>query len=160
MVNDAQVTGGSKLDPRGIECHFLGYAGGTGNYKVQDVLTWRVLVSQDVVFEEGQPRRMSPNVGENLPLFDTTMSVEGTKTSSDNQQTTNQQKTVTDPVLNDPRDHHVDLPTEPITSDHHTDIPAKPIHKPELRCSSHVSQPSAGNLQSREYKQCEETGRG
>ncbi len=87
------------------------------------------------------------------------MSVEGTKTSGDNQQTTNQQKTMTDPILDDPRDHHVDLPTEPITSDHHTDIPTEPIHQPELRCSSHVSQPSTGNLQSREYKQREETGR-
>jgi len=54
-VNGAQVTGGSKLDPRGVECRFLGYAGGSGNYKVQDILTQRVLVSWDVIFEEGQP---------------------------------------------------------------------------------------------------------
>ena len=38
-VNGLQVTGGSKLDPHSIECWFLGYATGTGNYKVQDVAT-------------------------------------------------------------------------------------------------------------------------
>ena len=155
-VHGAQVMGGSKLDPRSVKCHFLGYAGGSGNYRVQDVLTRCVLVSRDVVFEEGQPCRTSPDVGKNLPLFDVTMSDEGTKTSSDNQQTTNQQKAVTDPVLDDPRDHRVDIPTESITHDHHTDIPAESIQQSELRRSSHVSQPSVGNLQSREY---EETGR-
>jgi len=148
-VNGAQVTGGSKLNPRGVECHFLGYVSGAGNYKVQEVLTCHVPVSWDVVFEEGQPRRTSLNVGEkNLPLFDTTMNIEGTKTSSDNQQTTNQQNTVTDPVSDDPRDHQIDLPTVPIMCDHHNDIPEEPIHQTELCCSSRVSQPSAGNLQS------------
>lgn len=33
-VNGAQVTGGSKLDARGVECRLLGYASGHGNYKV------------------------------------------------------------------------------------------------------------------------------
>jgi len=115
-------------------------------------------VSRDVVFEEGQPRRTSPNVGENLPLFDMTTNVEGTKTSGDNQ-ATNQQKVVTDPVLDDPRDRHVDLPTDSIMCDHHADISVEPIQQPELHRSSRVSQPSANILQSREYKQREETGR-
>ena len=48
--------GGSKLDPRSVECCFLGYASGSGNYKVQDLVSHRVFVSRDVVFEEGQPR--------------------------------------------------------------------------------------------------------
>jgi len=30
-VHGAQVTGGSKLDPRAVECRLLGYAGGHGN---------------------------------------------------------------------------------------------------------------------------------
>ena len=34
-VNGVQVTGGSKLDPRSVECRLLGLALGTGNYKVQ-----------------------------------------------------------------------------------------------------------------------------
>ena len=33
-VNGAQVTGGSKLDPRSVECRLLGYASGAGNYRV------------------------------------------------------------------------------------------------------------------------------
>ena len=37
--------GGSKLDPRSVECRFIGYATGTGNYKVQDIVTHRVFVS-------------------------------------------------------------------------------------------------------------------
>ena len=69
-VHGTQVIGGSKLDPRAVECRFLGYAGGRGNYKVQDLVSRRVLVSHDVIFEEGEPHRTSPNVGENIPLFD------------------------------------------------------------------------------------------
>ena len=44
VVHGAQVTGGSKLDPRSVECRFLGYVPGRGNYKVQDVATRRVYV--------------------------------------------------------------------------------------------------------------------
>ncbi len=159
-VNGAQVTGGSKLDPRGVECRFLGYAGGNGNYKVQDLISRRVVVSRDVIFEEGQPRRTSPNVGGNLPLFDVATTDEGTKTFDDSetteqqttdqqtpdQQVTNQPNVVTDPVLDDQRDHRVDIPTEP-------------IQLPEPRHSSRISQPSTAILQSKEYKQREETGR-
>ena len=71
VVHGAQVTGGSKLDPRSVECRFLGYAPGRGNYKVQDLVTRRVYVSRDVVFEEGLPSRTSADVGEQIPLFDT-----------------------------------------------------------------------------------------
>ena len=70
-MHGAQVPGGSKLDPRSIECRFIGYASGSGNYKVQDISNCRVLVSRDVVFEEGQPRRTSASVGEQIPLFET-----------------------------------------------------------------------------------------
>ena len=69
-VHGAQVTGGSKLDPRSIPCRFLAYMSGTGNYKVQDVETRRVFVSRDVIFEEGMPRRTLTSVGEETPLFD------------------------------------------------------------------------------------------
>ena len=72
--------GGSKLDPRSTECHLLGYVSGSGNYKVQDVTTWHVFVSHDIVFEEGQPCRTLASVGEQpcrtlasvgeQPLFD------------------------------------------------------------------------------------------
>ena len=71
-VHGVQVTGGSKLDPRSVECCFLGYASGNGNYRVQDWLTRRVYVSQDVVFEEGKPSRTSASVGEKeIQLFNT-----------------------------------------------------------------------------------------
>ena len=63
--------GGSKLDPRSVECRLLGYATGKGNYKVQDVASCRVFVSRDVVFEEGQPHRTSVSVGEQIPVFET-----------------------------------------------------------------------------------------
>ena len=48
--------GGSKLDPRSIKCWILGYTSGSGNYKVQDVLSCHV-VSRDVVFDERRPCR-------------------------------------------------------------------------------------------------------
>jgi hypothetical protein len=69
-VHGAQVTGGSKLDPRSVECRLLGYASGHGNYKVQDISNRRVYVSRDVVFEEGTPHRTSASVGEQVLLFD------------------------------------------------------------------------------------------
>ena len=64
--------GGSKLDPRSTECRFLGYASGSGNYKVQDVASRRVFISRDVIFEEGQPHRTTASVGEQhhqIPLL-------------------------------------------------------------------------------------------
>ena len=67
--------GGSKLDPQSSECRLLGYATGSGNYKVQDLESQRVFVSYDVVFEESQPHRTAMSVGEQLqtPLFDTNL---------------------------------------------------------------------------------------
>ncbi len=70
-VNGALISGGSKLDNQGVECHFLGYATGRGNYKVQDSASRRVFVLHDVIFEEGLPHHTLPGVGENIPLFDT-----------------------------------------------------------------------------------------
>jgi hypothetical protein len=70
-VHGVQVTGGSKLDSRGAECRLLGYASGTGNYKVQDIATRRIYVSRDIIFEEGRPHRTLTSVGENqIPLFE------------------------------------------------------------------------------------------
>ena len=68
-VHGVQVTGGSKLDPRSTECRLIGYASGSGNYKVQDITSRRVFVSRDVVFEEGLPRRTSVS-GQQIPLFE------------------------------------------------------------------------------------------
>lgn len=56
--------GGSKLDPRSVECCLLGYVSGTGNYRVQDIATHRIYVSRDVVFKEGRPHRTLVSVGE------------------------------------------------------------------------------------------------
>lgn len=58
------------LDECGVKCHFLGYTGGRGNYKVQGAESCWVFVSRDMIFEEGQPHRTSPIVGKNIPLFD------------------------------------------------------------------------------------------
>jgi len=44
-MNGALISGGSKLDNRGIECRFLGYTSGRGNYKVQDLTSRRVFIS-------------------------------------------------------------------------------------------------------------------
>src|SRR6266545_6865775 len=37
-IHGSQITGGSKLDLRGVECRFLGYAGGHGNYRYRTFL--------------------------------------------------------------------------------------------------------------------------
>jgi hypothetical protein len=72
-VNGAQVSGGSKLDPRSVACYLLGYSLGAGNYRVQDIVTRRVFVSCDVIFEEGRAHRTLAGVGEEsqILLFDT-----------------------------------------------------------------------------------------
>jgi len=146
-VNGAQVTGGSKLDPRGVECRFLGYAGGHGNYKVQDLMSRRVFVSRDVILEEGQPHRTSPSVGENIPLFDIGETPTDKTPLTDNGSIDQDQNETTTP------EHHDD-PT-----DHHVDIPTEPIQQTEPRRSSRVPQPSANSLQSKEYQQREDIGR-
>ena len=63
-VHGVQVTGGSKLDDRGVKCILLGYMPGHGNFKVQEDGSCRVFVSHDVIFEEGIPHRTSLIVGE------------------------------------------------------------------------------------------------
>ena len=62
--------GSSKLDPRSVECRLLGYASGSGNYKMQDVTAQRVFISHDIIFEEGQPHcTTSASVGEQIPFL-------------------------------------------------------------------------------------------
>jgi hypothetical protein len=69
-IHKLQVTGGLKLDPRSVKCRLLGYATGTGDYKVQDLNTHQTFISCDLVFEKGQPRRTLASVGEKITLFD------------------------------------------------------------------------------------------
>ena len=146
-IHGFQVTGGSKLDPRGVECRLLGYAGGRGNYKVQDVKSLRVFVSRDVIFEEGHPHRTSPSVGENnVPLFNVEIEVETLDEAvgrQDDQSTDQQSITESD-------DRRV-IPAEAIQQ-------TEPI-QPEIRRSSRITKPSAGILQSREYQQREDMER-
>ncbi len=150
-VHGVQVTGGSKLDPRAVECQFLGYAGGHGNYKVQDIQSHCVFVSHDVVFEEGQPHCTSPSVGENnIPLFDVTLGVETLdEDEAIGHQTDHQQAIPGSHAESD--DRRVDIFMEPIQQ-------MEPI-QPEIRRSSRIPKPSTGILQSREYQQCKEMGR-
>ena len=63
----------SKLDPRSTECRLLGYAMGSGNYKVQEIANHHVFISRDVIFEEGLPHCTMAGVGEQIPLFDANM---------------------------------------------------------------------------------------
>jgi len=149
-VHGAQVTSGSKLDPRALECRFLGYAGGHGNYKVQDITSNRVFVSRDIVFEEGEPHRTSPSVGENeILLFDVTLTLDESVTNGQNlNQQTDQQDTHETYARSD--DQHIDIPMEPMHQ-------MEPI-QPTVHRSSQILQPSTSILQSKEYQQREEMG--
>jgi hypothetical protein len=143
--------GDSKLDPRSVECRLLGYASGSGNYKVQDIVSRQVFVSCDVIFDEGQPRRTA-SVGEKqtqIQLFDADI----VQTPPAN---------VGSSAITD--DHHgsVNHPVDQTTGadvdqiDHHRVIPVVPV---EPRRSVRAPQPSHAGLQSGEYKQRETTGR-
>ena len=171
-VHRAQVTGGSKLDPRAVECRFLGYAGSRGNYKVQDVTSCGVFVSRDIIFEEGEPHCTSPSVGENIPLFNVAVGTldesevkesGGVKENHDqhaDQQTdqsnqqTDQSNIVDNPVGSG--DQHVDKSTGSFSQ---TDIPQTEPIQQMIRRSSPIPQPSTNILQSNEYQQREELGR-
>ena len=151
-VHGMQVTGGSKLDPRSVECRLLGYATGNGNYKVQDVNTRRVFVSRDVVFEEGLPRRTSMNVGEtttNIPLFDMNISE-----SADPPLADHDLNPVPDAIPNNPGANHSHTDhTDPNT----TVITVIPT---EQRRSTRAPQPSSAGAQSTEYRAREATEKG
>ena len=139
-VHGNQVTGGSKLDPRSIPCRFLGYATGTGNYKVQDLETRRVYVSRDVIFEEGLPRRTLPGVGEEQnPLFD----ILDTNIPPANVHT---------PIT--PVEPNIAIPAEPQQPSRHHDIQ----NIPERR-SARAPKPSQAILRSTEYQEREEMGK-
>jgi len=111
-----------------------------------------VFVSRDVVFEEGQPHRTSPSVGENnLPLFDMLM-MEDDGNPLDGDVDQDNKHANTSEHLNN-HDQRVDISTEPI-------IPTEPIHQAtEPRRSLCIPQPSNSGLNSREYQQREETER-
>jgi len=149
-VNGMQITGGSKLDSQGVECRLLGYASGSGIYKVQDVASRRVLISRDVVFEEGHPHRTSPVVGKNdLPLFNTL----DDKSSFDNGDNSTPTTTV-NPPESAPAPLSDDVLSKtgniiPPTTDDHTVTPQVPVP----RRSTRSSQPSTAVLDSRDYQQ-------
>jgi transposase InsO family protein len=149
--------GGSKLDPRSVECRLLGYASGSGNYKVQDFTSRRVFVSRDVIFEEGHPRRTSASVGEQIPLFETNI-VPPANAQLD-PTITHLDPTATDNVAHhSPADQvnpdHVD---QRDTADNQRDVAVIPVMP---RRSIRAPQPSQAGLQSTEYKQREIEGRG
>ena len=166
-VHGVQVSGGSKLDPRSVECRFLGYAGGNGNYKVQEVGSHRVLISRDVVFEEGQPRRTSPSVGETIPLFD--ISLDSEVLPHDDKLDDNSTSQPTDHIASGNIDHDdLDLGDRNNQDNHsgdrgnqdNRDIPTGFTQQDlEPRRSSRITQPSSASLQSREYQQREAAGR-
>jgi len=125
--------GGSKLDPRSVECRFLGYATGRGNYKVQDIVSQRVFVSRDIIFEEGQPDRTSASVGENIPVFDADIIPPA--------------DTGTDPIIN--VDNAQDNVSHQNPVDHDQSIPVV------QRRPTRTIQPSQAILKSMEYKERE-----
>src|ERR1700678_2219223 len=150
-VHGAQVTGGSKLDPRSIACRLLGYASGSGNYKVQDIDSRKVFVSQDVIFEEGLAHRTLASVGEeeNIQLFDTL------PLTTDNEPAITLTSDINDPNLdiNDGTRRDVKKPRD---VEEPTQIP---VITKEPRRSTRTSQPSKTGIQSMEYQQREVTSK-
>ena len=113
-VHGVQVTGGSKLDDRGIRCILLGYMPGHGIFKVQEDGSRRVFVSRDVVFEEGVPHRTSPIMGEQAitQLFDALETIDdsvGRTPKKDGQQPKNNQPPITS-AISGPKCSGSDLP--------------------------------------------------
>ena len=97
-----------------------------------------------MIFEEGQPRRTSASVGEQLPLFD---------------------YSVTDgvPLVDHDKDHstpdRADV-DQIIGQTHQQGTPVIPVEPVEPRRSTRASKPSDAKLQSMEYEEREEVGKG
>jgi hypothetical protein len=128
--------GGSKLDPRSVECRLLGYTSGSGNYRVQEVGSRRVFVSRDVIFDEGKPSRTSADVEEETEmLLNFDMNIVPSTDGGPEQTTVN----------------HGDIPDQ---NANHVDTPIEP------RRSTRVPQPTNASIQSMEYQRCEAEGRG
>jgi hypothetical protein len=153
-IHGLQVTGGLKLDPRSVECCLLGYATGTGNYKVQDVNTHWTFISCDLVFEEGQPRHTLASVGEKITLFDN---------YADNTPLTNSIRPDHDtkPDRVDHLDNHIDHLDNLHQVHHDVDqcTPNKSITIVEQFQSTRVPQLLNTGLQSLEYRECEVSGK-
>jgi hypothetical protein len=161
--------GGSKLDPRSLECRFLGYATGRGNYKVQDITSHRVFVSRDVVFEEGQPHRTSASAGENIPIFETNTEEDppadkGTDPSIIDSNATHHEAVdhAPDPSIIDANAAH----QEAVDPDHAHQAPHHNTVNPNIavipvgqRRSTRLTKPSQTGLQSTEYREREVVGR-
>jgi hypothetical protein len=139
-VHGVQVTGGSKLNPRSTECWLLGYAGGHGNYKVQETTSRHVFISRDVVFKEGEAHCTSPSVGESTELFDVTGKStdpldDGKIANPNAENQTDQQSTDRTPPDsqhdNGDHGHQESLPDTPLIEHHGNtlDTPAEPIRQ-------------------------------
>jgi len=178
-INGVQVTGGSKLDVRGVECRLLGYASGNGNYKVQEAASRRVFTSRDVVFEEGGPNRTSPIVGDRTSLFDVlneedtldTLGEEGQRPTTGGKGESN----LPDDGNNgnaaaggasltgiNSDDDNSGIATAGGTSLTRADpdpVASIPVDPPTLRRSTRVPQPSSASIESRDYQQREAMSR-
>jgi len=184
MVHGVQVTGGSKLDSRGVECRLLGYTTGQRNYKVQETASLRVFVSCDVVFEEGWAHHTLLHVGEDTSTFhvfgnnrDDThlfnmLSDNGGRAdagTAENAGPTNAHSTNNPnnhPINDDPpaNAQSTDNPDNHLISKSHNDHANPAALAPvtqmtEPRRSSRISQPSGAILKSRDYQEREITSR-
>ena len=138
--------GGSKLNPQSTECHLLGYASGSGNYKVQDITSCQVFISHDVVFEEGRPCCTSTSVREHqVPLFDMNIIPPANIHVPPINDLLTLENSTTDLRLDQ---------TNNSTTNHQTNIPIKPCQ------STRALQPSKASIQSTEYQRHETAGRG
>jgi len=153
-VNGVQVTGSSKLDSRGVECRFLGYTmTGWGNYKVQDVALCKVLISHDVIFEEGWPHCTLPNVEGEVQLFDTLGNNNELTT------TTSMPNVLNGPTTDNSADNHL-INGPPLIGNDDPNGPADgnsaSVVETTGPCQSNwISQPSSAIKESREYQDWE-----
>jgi hypothetical protein len=129
-------------------------------------MTRRVLVSRDVVFEEGQPHRTSASVGEKqIPLFDTGDESHETPLANDYPDpVSNDANNVPDPAINNGAtlEHHNNGLEHRDIVDHQQCIAVTPVMNAEPnepRRSIQTSQPSQARLQSMEYNQREIMGK-
>lgn len=152
-VHVPKEAGKSKLDVRSTKCIMIGYHGRRA-YRLWDPLAKKLLISRDVIFEEGVGNRTLPPVGEDDDeIFTEPSSLPGeriqespaiTRTPLDDPQPAHDRTTAVTPPPSPPSP-----PTTPppIPSQKALEAPARPV--PERR-STRVSKPSRRLIESQE----------
>lgn len=105
--------GGSKLDARSVKCILIGYHG-RRSYRLWDPVEQKLVISRDVIFEEGVGHRTLPAEGADITIFDEDSMADRVQLEEDAPPITDDAPSISDDPLI-PDDTLVGFPTDKIS---------------------------------------------